>query len=712
MKHSLLFTIFFTLSFSGLFSQNTWEIYNHSNTPVLGPIDSQINDMAIDKDSTIWFATHYGLSSFDGKQWQQYLFIDTYYDNTYNNIEIDNNNVIWLSAWEYFGGFFKYDIDNKEFTKITDFTIYDMAIDTNNIVWLVTYYGLYKYENDSLMTFSDADPALNGIINAVHVDKTNNLWVGTDNGLLKYDGNQWQHYTDTSGLNSNKIAYIENDSDNNIFILSDKGLQKHENNEWKTVNVDELNQKAITKMYIDNNDNIWFLTYNNGAYKFDGTNWEHFDTSNGLSYDWALSVIQDKLNNIWLGGLQGVDFFDGNTWKNYTGNVLNNPNTFFYKNNKLWIGTRGGGYSIFDGINWTTNNLSTNFISNYISHIKKDKTSNIWISTYSNGIIKYDGENYSYYTTGNGLPSNIIYALFIDSQNNIWIGTSDNGAAKFDGENWTNYNSGNSPLLDNVEDIIEDKDGNYWFATSNNALNGIICRYDGENWKTFTPLDKGMVSKILQDSKGNIWFGYFAADIFDNATHSYKSEFIVKYDGDRFDVVPLSTELPEDTVLSFSGNCIYTIYEDKDSLLWFGLGEFGALTYNGEKWKHLTKKEGFPWSGVRDIIQDDKGNYYFASDCQGVFKWVVNHDDIKTQVQKKAPFKTFPNPVKDVLHIKNNNVLIKTTQVELYDINGKLLYTNYYHSNYDLNMSIYPKGIYIVKLKYFNYVYTEKIVKE
>ncbi|RLD59847.1 MAG: hypothetical protein DRJ01_10770, partial [Bacteroidetes bacterium] len=44
--------------------------------------------------------------------------------------------------------------------------------------------------------------------------------------------------------------------------------------------------------------------------------------------------------------------------------------------------------------------------------------------------------------------------------------------------------------------------------------------------------------------------------------------------------------------------------------------------------------------------------------------------------------------------------------------NGKLLYTNYYHSNYELNMSSYPKGVYIVKLKYFNYVYSKKIVKE
>ncbi|RLD53701.1 MAG: hypothetical protein DRJ01_19035, partial [Bacteroidetes bacterium] len=548
------------------------------------------------------------------------------------------------------------------------------------------------------MKFSDADPALEGFINTVHVDKTNNLWVGTDKGLLKYNGAHWLHYTDTSGLNSNKIAYVENDSNNNIYILTDKGLQKHENNEWKTIDVYKLNQKAITKMYIDNNDNIWFLTYSNGAYKFDHTNWEHFDSSNGLSDNWTLSVIQDKTDNIWIGGAEGIDFFDGNSWKNYLGNIINHPNTLYYDNNKLWVVTIGGGYSIFDGTNWTTHNRASGFVSNHVQKIEKDKDGNVWIATYSKGIIKYDGENYTYYTDENGITDQV-WTSFIDSKNNIWIGTSELSAAKFDGENWSYFNSDNSPLLNSVNDIFEDKDGNYWFATFNDMWNGLICRYDGEIWKTFTPLDKGSVDKILQDSKGNIWFAY-------SFTDSKKNEIIVKYDGDRFDIVSLSTELPEDTIFSDFKNGIYTIYEDKDSLLWFGLGEHGVLTYDGEIWKHLTKKEGFPWSGVRDIIQDDEGNYYFASDDQGVFKWVVNHDDIKTQVQKKVPFNTFPNPVKDVLHIKNDNVLIKTTQVELYDVNGKLLYTNYYHSNYELNMSSYPKGVYIVKLKYFNYVYT------
>ncbi|MBE9466876.1 MAG: T9SS type A sorting domain-containing protein, partial [Bacteroidetes bacterium] len=703
--HSLLLTILFTLSFSGLFSQNTWKIYNQSNTPAIGPIHPYITDMAIDKDSTIWFATADGLSSLKNEHWQQYLFIDSCVDNTYTNIAIDNNNIMWLSSYGGVGGFYKYDIDNKKFSKIKNFGLkfLDLALDSSRTAWIATKIGLFKYENDRLMNISDAAHALEGIINAVHIDKTNCLWVGTEKGLLKYNGNQGLHYTDTSGLNSNKIAYIENDSYNNLWILTDKGLQKFENNKWKTINVDELNQKAITKMYIDNNDNIWFLTYSNGAYKYDHTKWEHFNTSNGLSDDFALSVIQDKKDNFWI-GTDGVDFFDGISWKNYMGNIITHPDLLYYDNNKLWVTTSGGGYSVFDGKKWTTHNRATGFVSNHVKKIEKDKNGNIWIATFSKGIIKFDGENYTNYTDKNGITDEL-WCFFIDSKNNNWIGTSELGAAKFDGKKWTYFNSENSPLLNSVNYIFEDNDGNYWFATFDNYMNGIICRYDGENWKTFTPLDKGSVEKILQDRKGNIWFTY-------SFTDSVKNEIIVKYDGDRFDVISLSKELPEDTIFSDFTNGIYTIYEDNDSLLWFGLGEHGVLTYDGKNWKHLTKKEGFPWSGVRDIIQDDEGNYYFASDNQGVFKLLVNHNDIKTQVQKKAPFNVSPNPVKDVLHIKNENVLIKTTQVELYDINGKLLYTNYYHSNYELNMSGYPKGIYIVKLKYFNYVYTKKIVKE
>ena len=57
-----------------------------------------------------------------------------------------------------------------------------------------------------------------------------------------------------------------------------------------------------------------------------------------------------------------------------------------------------------------------------------------------------------------------------------------------------------------VWSIIEDKKGNLWFGTSG----GYACKYDG---KTFTSylinknIENNIVQSIKEDKKGNLWFG-------------------------------------------------------------------------------------------------------------------------------------------------------------------------------------------------------------
>ncbi|MBC7440379.1 MAG: T9SS type A sorting domain-containing protein [Flavobacterium sp.] len=61
-----------------------------------------------------------------------------------------------------------------------------------------------------------------------------------------------------------------------------------------------------------------------------------------------------------------------------------------------------------------------------------------------------------------------------------------------------------------------------------------------------------------------------------------------------------------------------------------------------------------------------------------------------------ADFTIFPNPIKDVLNIKSEIVILKT---EIYDVNGKLIFDKIQNQeNVILNVDSFPVGIYLLKV--------------
>ena len=703
IKKNIILIAFSFLVISVSFSQNDWKIYNHTNTPSIGPISYLIYDIEQDANGILWFGSDAGLSSFDGNQWE-YSFdtgigqFGVYIANNYYDIIFDNDGVLWHCTPSVFGGL--YNLSNNVFSVIsTGIFFYNMEVDSSNTLWLAAYQGLYKYENDSLQKYSEENEDLNKCIYDVHIDKENNLWLSAEGKLLKYNGEQWNSFEELNTFNINAVFLIKNDTDNNIYIITDKGLFKKENDIWCKIEISELDGKRITDFLIDYNDDIWISTKENGIIYFNGILTQIYDKTNYLSDNCVLSLFEDKDQKIWVGYFfAGIDVFNRETWENFSGNNILNPITIFVDDNAIWIGTFSGGFSIYDGTNWETHNLANGFISNRVRKIMKDDNGNYWIATL-NGLAKYDGNSFTYYTVNEGLPVQNVMSLLVDNMNNIWIGCIGGGAAKFDGEHWTYFNSTNSPLKSDVRDIMQDSDANIWFISSSvyGTQDDIVCKYDGQNWETFTPIEKGYSSRIIQDKDGNIWVVYFYTDQYS----------IAKYDGTDWELISIPDSVSMD-------KCVYTIYEDNEGLLWFGLGEEDVITFDGESWQVFTHEDGFPWSGVRDIVQDNDNNFWFATDYEGVFKWVLYPDEIKEKIVNQDIIKVYPNPFGNEINLQINQTIEGNVQIEIFDIQGKILSTiNKSASNHikltNTEMNIIDNGIYFIKVIFGNTIETIRI---
>ncbi|MCJ8267817.1 MAG: hypothetical protein MJK04_00265 [Psychrosphaera sp.] len=86
------------------------------------------------------------------------------------------------------------------------------------------------------------------------------------------------------------------------------------------------------------------------------THFERLSIEDGLSQNTVFSILQDSQGYIWFGTADGLNRYDGYTFKVFrhnpqdVGTISNNFITSLYKDSKgrLWVGTWGGGLNRFD----------------------------------------------------------------------------------------------------------------------------------------------------------------------------------------------------------------------------------------------------------------------------------------------------------------------------------------------------------------------------
>ena len=189
------------------------------------------------------------------------------------------------------------------------------------------------------------------------------------------------------------------------------------------------------------------------------------DVSRGLSQSVVNCILQDAQGFIWVGTQDGLNRYDGYTFKIFRP-ASNDPQTI----NDRWIN------SLF-----------------------QDKKGYIWIGTRQGGLNRYDPVTglFSHFINDPVKPSSLIsdqvQAVFVDSQERFWVGTSGGldrfvsatagfehfklntlPASESNGLKPQPFSEGS---IDNITSIFEDKQGYLWVASASEGLN----RYDEKN---------------------------------------------------------------------------------------------------------------------------------------------------------------------------------------------------------------------------------------
>ncbi|MDD2279173.1 MAG: two-component regulator propeller domain-containing protein [Bacteroidales bacterium] len=378
---------------------------------------------------------------------------------------------------------------------------------------------------------------------------------------------------------------------------------------------------------------------NNDIY-FNSLNVEH-----GLSQNTVYSIIQDHKGFLWMATEDGLNRYDGYTFKVYTykegveGTISNSRVISLLEDSKhrLWIGTIGGGLNRYL---WETDTFiaykhtdsdTTSLSNDMAMTLCEDVSGKIWIGTAGGGLNLFDPETETFKVYMNTpekpdvFPSNVIRSLFVDSKNTLWVGT-DNGIINYCRETDTftpfyiKLPQGNSELKI-IRRFIEDGEGNLWMGTEG----GLICyntktaEFDfyNHNINNNNSIPNNTIHDLLLDEASCIWI----------ATYEGLSRFNIE--SKTFTNYYHSIIDPN----SIGSNLLRSLFIDSTGIFWIGTYNNG-ISRSNVKYKWFTVYRNHPESSfnlggsssVSAIHQDKWGSVWLGTFGEGLAKFdLVKH---------------------------------------------------------------------------------------
>jgi len=217
---------------------------------------------------------------------------------------------------------------------------------------------------------------------------------------------------------------------------------------------DGLSNGSIMQIFQDSQGFIWLCT-EDGLNLFDGYTFKTYKynsaDSTSISNNNICSIIEDNSGKIWVGTNNGLNVFDRSSqrFKNYffkksnSRSISNDRATKFWldRNNQLWIGTDNGlnrynpQTDDFTRYN-VVEDLSQNVKGNTITDLISNKNGFIWTSEYFRGLFRIDpktGLVKNYPVNPNGgLIKDIVTSICRNPNGNLWLGLINGQLVDFD----------------------------------------------------------------------------------------------------------------------------------------------------------------------------------------------------------------------------------------------------------------------------------------
>ena len=440
----------------------------------------------------------------------------------------------------------------------------------------------------------------------LYQDKEGYIWIGTNNGLFSYNGHSVTSFFLTGkegeGLPHSEIRCMAEDPESRIWIGTRMGLAilDKKTGEINPVEYPPFKNTCVQCLLSTGNNRIWVGT-ENGLFYYDESKkkFHAFDNrkdgdhakNDFYPYSSVTTLYEDEYGNVWIG-----------TWAD-----------------GLWrYDTQTQRFHAFPELG---EKLS-------VSAIHADQWGQLWVGVWRKGLIRIEHPYQKPYveprffmhsaTESRGIPDNYIHSI-IDNKvtKDLWMGTGrglcilhvdENKAATF--ENYPHMQSEGKTLYNAIQAILRDREGNMWLGSDEGGVSRVDIQHP--QFDTQYPLpemgNNGRISQSVAalciDNDDLLWLG----------SKSEGVSIIDRKSGKPF------TEIAGLQALQKSRAYVPCIMQSPTTgKIWIGTHSCGVWIYDkkGRPGEKLTLWDWFShsWIGsrVNDIMEDTKGNYWFAT---------------------------------------------------------------------------------------------------
>jgi len=709
-----------------------------------------------------------GFAQYPG--WQQYINRDDI------DTMVDDGNQLWIACAEGGILLFNkidhtvkhFDKYNSELSKtlqpVTSICLLKpgtIVFGSNNL--------LYTFNGTSCQIYNESLPTLTSTQIEVYNDTIYSLY---GNQLTKINNSSYE----TILLPFNQVATFLITQDGAIWIGSNyNGFGKLKNGTWQIFTESEAGfpiryPKCIIE---DLSGNIWFGTEIDGLIKYDGSQWFSYTSSNsGIIGNHVESMTVNNDNILFfsighsgfspynlVGGIDdsyGIQQFDGNEFKLFNDSIAGFPCNRFHSmvfdktRELLYLGGKRldldancqGGFCSFDGLTSQIYDLNDCGIKESNGTlILADKNQNIWYADSYHGLTRYNNGTWTNYNPENSeMPLWYIESLSVDVNGLLWFGgfsygDTNNCLNSFNGSTFNSYYYPDSLSIFYPTAITNTPDGKVWFLVSVYSSTPKLCYfYNGSFTEVAVPsgyyandcefmrsTDDGRIIIGLNKSTINhalgVYNGVSWEIIEDEITNSYYFAFTT-YENDLFAVGSdgwnsgiferknNSWMLIKETLLNYGGSELVL----NDDIIVYGYQVFNRITDTVYLFDPLNSPLQ-QWFET-DLTIDQSNHIWWAEKGITSLDYTTLPTGVGVSMPQRNNLSIYPNPITPNMPFYTNVNCANEAYLEIYDVNGKLLFKTNFRPSEAIKPPSLNHGVYLVIITDNEGIVSTKLVVE
>jgi len=405
---------------------------------------------------------------------------------------------------------------------------------------------------------------------------------------------------------------------------------------------------------------------------------------------------------------------------------------------ELYVHNCQGGFCSFDGLTSQIYDLNDCGIKESNGTlILADKNQNIWYADSYHGLTRYNNGTWTNYNPENSeMPIWYIESLSVDVNGLLWFGgfsygDTNNCLNSFNGSTFNSYYYPDSLSIFYPTAITNTPDGKVWFYLSTENLcyfyNGTFTEvavpsgYYANDCEFMRSTDDGRIIIGLNKSTSNHALGVYNGSswefIEDEITNSpyfafttYENDlFAVGSDGWNsgiFERKNNSWMLIKETLLNYGGSELVL----NDDIIVYGYQVFNRITDTVYLFDPLNSPLQ-QWFET-DLTIDQSNHIWWAEKGITSLDYTTLPTGVDISMPQRNNLSIYPNPITPNMPFYTNVNCANEAYLEIYDVNGKLLYKTNFRPSEAINPPSLNHGVYLVIITDNEGIVSTKLVVE